>query len=264
MADTSTADWHPVAAYLYVLQLDGPSLAWEYLRRNPDYRRDWQRRRRRPQQAQHWGLRLLENPDRDARDAHPDWLPDPRTTVLVYPDTDPPAEPQPFRFWRLPGHKHLLHDGRRLMLTSRWVGHVLRLAISPELEDGMGYVYAIRADHQLRQRWRVVEAGLALLEASDSSRNVLASDRPDRAALLHLRTLQALDGVQAGASQHRVAEVLFGATAVAERWHSDGDLRARVRRLIGRGQRLMWGDYRRLLHPDAAVEERSAARTKRP
>ena len=53
------AAWHPVAAYLYVLHLDGPSLAWEYLRRNPEYRRDWRDRWRRGQQAQRWGLRLL-------------------------------------------------------------------------------------------------------------------------------------------------------------------------------------------------------------
>lgn len=29
------------AAYLYVLTLDPPDLAWEYLRRRPDYRTDW-------------------------------------------------------------------------------------------------------------------------------------------------------------------------------------------------------------------------------
>src|SRR5690606_29642 len=57
------AAWHPVTAYLYVLHLDGPSLAWEYLRRNPEYRRDWHEHWRRPRQAQRWGLRLLENPD---------------------------------------------------------------------------------------------------------------------------------------------------------------------------------------------------------
>ena len=47
MADSSAAHWYPTAAYLYTLHLDAPALAWEYLRRNPDYRRDWLRRRRR-------------------------------------------------------------------------------------------------------------------------------------------------------------------------------------------------------------------------
>jgi hypothetical protein len=35
------AHWYPTAAYLYVLCLDTLALAWEYLRRHPDYRLDW-------------------------------------------------------------------------------------------------------------------------------------------------------------------------------------------------------------------------------
>ena len=44
MADRSAEPWYATAAYLYVLHLDGPALAWEYLRRHPDYRHDWLRR----------------------------------------------------------------------------------------------------------------------------------------------------------------------------------------------------------------------------
>lgn len=40
-----SAAWRASATYLYVLRLDAPSLAWEYLRRNPEYGRDWVRRR---------------------------------------------------------------------------------------------------------------------------------------------------------------------------------------------------------------------------
>ena len=58
MAELSSDHWYPSAAYLYVLHLDGPALAWEYLRRDPDYRRDWLRRHRHPDTAQCWGLRL--------------------------------------------------------------------------------------------------------------------------------------------------------------------------------------------------------------
>ncbi|WP_348745789.1 DUF6499 domain-containing protein, partial [uncultured Herbaspirillum sp.] len=76
MADRSAEPWYATAAYLYVLHLDGPALAWEYLRRHPDYRHDWLRRRRQPDAAGHWGLRLLEDPALDARDAHPAWFPD--------------------------------------------------------------------------------------------------------------------------------------------------------------------------------------------
>ncbi|AKC86327.1 DUF2285 domain-containing protein [Pseudoxanthomonas suwonensis] len=245
------AAWHPVAAYLYVLHLDGASLAWEYLRRNPEYRRDWHLHRRRPERAQHWGLRLLEDPDLDARDALPDWFPEPPGTVHLLPDADPPPGATPFRLWDFPGEKRLLHDGRRLLLTVRMAGRTRSFVLSPELEDGKAYVYAVRAGPQMLTRWRNAEMTLAALDAlhaNDTGVGV-ARDRPGRTALLHLRTLQALDGVQSGASQRKVAEVLYGAEVVAERWYSDGQLRAHVRRLIARGRRLMQGGYRRLLHP---------------
>ena len=51
MAETSSDQWHPSAAYLYVLHLEGLTLAWEYLRRDPNYRRDWLSRRRHPEIA---------------------------------------------------------------------------------------------------------------------------------------------------------------------------------------------------------------------
>lgn len=49
------AHWYPTAAYLYVLCLDTLALAWEYLRRHPDYRLDWLHRARRLDAAHRWG-----------------------------------------------------------------------------------------------------------------------------------------------------------------------------------------------------------------
>ena len=254
MAEPSADHWHPSAAYLYVLHLDGPALAWEYLRRNPEYRRDWQARKRYAHnEAQRWGLRLLEDPARDARDAQPAWFPDPASVVHVHPDADPPDDAPAFRLWRFPGRKQLLHDGKRLLLTSQLVDRVrlLRAAISLTLEDGMAYAFAVRAGCRLRERWRAVETELALFGTTDTrttaSPIAIATDRPGRASLLHMRTLQALDGVLAGATQRGIAEVLFGIGAVAERWYDDSDLRAQIRRLIRRGQTLMSGEYRQLL-----------------
>jgi hypothetical protein len=52
--------WMSTAGYLYVLRLDVTALAWEYLRRNPDYRNCWNRfgRLAPPDQAQTWGLQF--------------------------------------------------------------------------------------------------------------------------------------------------------------------------------------------------------------
>ncbi|HBP0505265.1 TPA: DUF2285 domain-containing protein [Pseudomonas aeruginosa] len=247
MAGRSAEPWYATAAYLYVLHLDGPALAWEYLRRHDDYRRDWLRRPRQLDAAEYWGLRLLEDPALDARDAHPAWFPDHDAVVQLYPDADPPPDALCFEFWKLPGHKHLIHDGKRLVLVSHWPGCCLRLALAPGLEDGMAYLYATRACATPCARYRTLAARLdALATATVAAPAAAARSRPTPAAVLELHTLQALDATLAGASLREVAEGLFGADAVAADWHKDSALRARVRRLIRRGEALMLGGYRSL------------------
>lgn len=250
MADSSTDYWCPTAAYLYVLHLDGPALAWEYLRRHPDYRRDWLCRVRRPraarQAAQRWGLCLLEDPALDARDAHPLWFPD-HHGVQLYPDADPLPEAILFKLWRIPGEKYLIHDGTRLVLWVRWPGYCLRLAIAPGLADGIAYVYALRAGAALLARAQapMLELNQRAL-AGDAVPMVVMRPRPTLSALQELHTLQALDATLAGASLREVAEGLFGTAVVAGDWHADSAVRARVRRLVLRGDALMRGGYRRL------------------
>jgi hypothetical protein len=261
MADPSAVQWHPVGAYLYILHLDGPALAWEYLRRNPDYRTDWLRHRRHPERAaSRWGLRLLEDPRRDARDAHPDWFPF-SAVVQLHPDGDPPPGAHPFHLWALPGHKQLRYDGRRLRLDLQLPTRDVHLTLAPALEDGMAYAYGVPvlADAQTARRVHRREPANAhpLLDSVAAAAPALARERPSAAALLELHTLQALDGTLARASLRDVALVLHGATAVAEDWHADSDLRARVRRLVRRGNTLMRGGYRRLLQNEAFEQGRS-------
>ena len=246
------AHWYPTAAYLYVLWLDALALAWEYLRRHPDYRLDWLRHRRRPQAAQraalHRGLRLLEDPALDARDAHPAWLPGHDAVVQLYPDADPPMDAERFALWRIPGHKQLLHDGKRLALIAYTPGHFLRFALAPGLEDGMAVAYAYR--------------GRGATHAPDTPAP-MARPRPPPAALLELHTLQALDATLAGASLREVGEGLFGVDAVAG-WYSDGGLRSKVRRLVRRGDALMRGGYCRLAQLAPLEKGRFESNAKRP
>jgi len=253
MVDRSAEPWYPTAAYLYVLHLDSLALAWEYLRRHPDYRLDWLRRPRRLDIAQSWGLRFLEDPALDARDAHPAWLPG-HDVVVLYPDADPPLDAVVFAFWHIPGHKQLLHDGKGLALLASSPGHCLRFALAPGLEDGMAVAYAVRGGGATAPAYGPAP-GMGLADAKP---------RPTPAALLELHTLQALDATLAGASLREVAEGLFGADAVAADWHADGDLRARVRRLVRRGNALMRGGYRRLAQLSPLGKGRCASTSKRP
>ena len=242
------AHWYPTAAYLYILGLDALALAWEYLRRHPDYRLDWLRRARRPDAGQRWGLRLLEDPALDAREAYPAWVPGHDAVVQLYPDADPPQDATTFAFWRIPGHKQLLHDGKGLMLIARSPGHWQRFVLAPGLEDGMAVAHAYR--------------GRGVTHAPDTPAP-MARPRPPPAALLELHTLQALDATLAGASSRDVAEGLFGADAVVD-WYSDGGLRSKVRRLARRGDALMRGGYRRLAQLSPLEKGRFEGDAKRP
>lgn len=246
------AHWYPTAAYLYVFWLDALALAWEYLRRHPDYRLDWLHRHRRPDTAHRWGLRLLEDPALDARDAHPAWLPGHATVVQLYPDADPPQDAATFAFWRIPGHKQLLHDGKGLALIARSPGHCLRFALAPGLEDGMAVAYAHRGEAAAPTRGHALQAVLAA-----------AKPRPTPTALLELHSLQALDATLAGASLREVAEGLFGVDAATD-WYSDGGLRSKVRRLVRRGDALMRGGYRQLAQLPPLEKGRFEDDAKRP
>ena len=246
------AHWYPTAAYLYILGLDMLALAWEYLRRHPDYRLDWLRHHRRPQTAhkaaQRWGLRLWEDPALDARDAHPAWLPGHGAVVQLYPDADPPPDANVFDVWRIPGHKQLIHDGKGLALIARSPGRWQRFALAPGLEDGMAVAYARR--------------GRGAPHIPDTPAP-MARPRPPPAALLELHTLQALDATLAGASLRVVGEGLFGADAMAD-WYTDGGLRSKVRRLARRGDALMRGGYRRLAQLPPLEKGRFEGNAKRP
>lgn len=246
------AHWYPTAAYLYVLCLDTLALAWEYLRRHPDYRLDWLRRHRWAQAsheaAHRWGLRLLEDPALDARDAHPAWLPGHEAVVQLHPDADPPVDASAFAFWRIPGHKQLLHDGNGLALIARSPGRCQRFALAPGLEEGMAVAHAYR--------------GRGATHVPDTPAP-MARPRPPPAALLELHTLQALDATLAGASLRELAEGLFGVDAAAG-WYSDGGLRSKVRRLVRRGEALMRGGYRLLAQLPPLEKGRFEGNAKRP
>jgi hypothetical protein len=239
--------WHASAAYLYALHLDGPALAWEYLRRHPGYRLAWRMRATDAGTARPWGLRTREDPALDAHEALPHWLNTRAHAIRVVPDDNAESNDCPFEFWRLPGRKALQHEGHGLVLTTRWPGCCARLVLAPELHDGMPHAFAMSACREPRSRYQNMATDLdRLAAASRCEPSAVARPRPSPGAMQALHTLQALDAAQAGASLREIAEGLFGATEVAADWHADSALRARVRRLVQRGRALVNGGYREL------------------
>lgn len=236
-------DWRPSAAYIYTLHLDGPGLAWEYLRRHPNYQRDWQQNEAASAVAQRWGLHALEDPRLDARSAQPLWTIDPDNLVRLTADHSGSAGL--FTLWDIPGHKRLIHDGHRLLLT-RTIGHQqLRYALDSSVQEGQPVAYLLSAGDRTAAHWQAI-AGQNQIIAAARARKLMPPPRPDRTALLHMRGLQALDGVLAGASHRTIATVLFG-PAATRHWDNDGDVRNQIRYLIRRSRGFLNGGYRRLL-----------------
>lgn len=233
----------PPAAYLYVLRLDGPELAWEYLRRNERYRAQWVEAQRQGRfvDATVFGLMFLEDPALDARTATPCWRRDlsPAVQLAWRPRVSASTT---FAFWKIRGPKAITHDGSQLQLTAR-AGRTARAALDREVTVDEPYAVVVPVNDPRRCRHLCEEAALYAGGAAPKT----SASRPARSALVHLRTLQALDAAEEGATHREIASAVFGVSIVERDWSADGELRAQVRYYLKRGRTLIDGAYRALL-----------------
>lgn len=237
--------WRASASYLYVLHLDAPALAWEYLRRNRHYISAWLAAARQTSSSgSRWGLRWLEDPQRDGREAQLSWnpVPDPSVTIMPVEKQSPAAR---FSIWALPGHKQLLHFGEQISCAADIAPAPLRVTLDTRLSEGDPFGYVLLSGTHVPDRWRAVARHLARLNscATKTTGPVAAS----REVIGHMRGLQALDGKAQHASHRQIAEVVFGPERVEQSWDPDSELRAQVRHLLRRAEGLVDGGYQRLL-----------------
>jgi len=145
-----------------------------------------------------------------------------------------------FSAWQIPGCKRIAHAGTELILVAVHGAHCLRATLSPEVEDGIAYSLLVPLDPAPQTRLPEYQ-----VQARVFGGEILQpKPRPvGRAALLHLRALQALDGLQTGAHHRDIAGALFGVDTVRKRWTADSELRAQVRHLLTRAEGLMRGGY---------------------
>lgn len=146
-----------------------------------------------------------------------------------------------FDLWRIPGRKRLTLGDADLTLTAELSALNLRFSLARDVADGAAYACAVPLTPALRGQLDVFNRQAKALQGKAP---VVDPARPiARAALLHLRALQALDAAQAGASHRDIAQALFGLEAVVVRWHEDGELRAQVRHLLRRAEGYMIAGY---------------------
>lgn len=253
------APWQATAAYLYVLRLDAASLAWEYLRRNADYRACWQRHQRcaPADVAQSWGLVQLEDPELDARLAHPVW--DDRMPALLHiraVDADDMIEAGAgLDLWQFPGPKDVVAlpaGAAALCVRAPAHGATLRLRLGPGVLDGRPAQCLVPLDTRLHAQVALLAARAAHFAPRRAGAVRPApcasahATRLNQANLRHLCALQALDGVLAGASQRRIAQVLYGGERVRQDWHADSALRGQLRHCLACAFALTRGGYRNL------------------
>ena len=239
----TAASWRATAAYLYTLDLDGPALAWEYLRRDAGYQQAWRAAHRRLD-ARQWGCACPEDPRLDAQSVCPIWSSD-FDSLMQVQTARRRAGPNGkcFSVWRPPGRKQLIHRGDCLSFAITTGEQHLQVVLDEAIAEGSAFVCAVRLEHDLKRRLDHFQDEARLLDGEVPPPH---GRRLSRATLLHLRALQALDGLRDGASHRDIAGVIFGADAARERWSADSELRAQVRYLIERAQDLVHGGYREL------------------
>lgn len=248
------APWQATAAYLYLLRLDAASLAWEYLRRNADYQACWHRYGRcaPAEAAQPWGLVQLEDPQLDARLAHPVW--DDRLPAQLHIQATDDAASACLDLWRFPGLKDVLAlpgGAAALRVCTQAHGTTLRLRLGPGVLAGRPARCVVPLDRRLHDQAALLAAHAAHFAPRRAcvvrpAPCLAITARVSQVHLRHLRALQALDGVLAGASQRRIAQVLYGGERVRQDWHADSALRGQLRHSLARAFALTRGGYRDL------------------
>ena len=253
--------WQHPDSYRWTLSLPRIGWAWEFLRRNKDYRAAWTASAietlampdvsgvtiltTSPESDSiDWGLAPpWENPDRDSRSANVFWSENACPSVLpIVALDDGPGLPlilsQAEYLCRT--IVHVAPNGVQRVLFTR-DGKFLQLEVRGASIFSATRVLAdvVAAPAITPQRLKAIEQLADLVEHRDL-REVLHTPDGQGRRLSHV--LQALDGWLAGVSHRLIATALFGEERVARDWRRV-HLRDSVRRAIYRGRALSAGGY---------------------
>jgi hypothetical protein len=237
----------PVSAS-WLSELSRIGWAWEFLRRNGDYRRQYLEQAD-PSVLEGWGLQYFEDPDLDSRHAQVFWRPDVCSAVLpvtAAPLTQTTKALDPSRLkcsTRIVSSPDgdsadvlFQQEGRFLQVAvtgARTIAGVQLLAsVVPMPDYPAGRVLALRRFANL-------------VTSSTLQPNLYPAER--RAPRL-TKVLQALDFWLAQRSYRDIGLRLFGETRVGLEWNDPRDhMRDQVRRAVYYGRSLMDGGYRQFL-----------------
>jgi hypothetical protein len=262
---TGTAWERNLDDYAYTRGPNHTGWAWEFLRRNEDYQRDFRanraghplpimhnsgavvlRLRRRVLAAEQWGLHLFADPNKSAHNANVFWLADQlKNTVSCTLRVANDNEIGALSLASFGGQRRVLvtpsdeivviidQHMSACMIVENATFLIGKNALTFEIFGLEDPTKAIEAIQTLRQ-----------LRANANAEPNIQSYFPSK----YLHYLVALDGHLAGRSYRDIAEVLYGSEHVGPCWTDDSrGYKSKVRRAVERGVALMNGGYRDLL-----------------
>lgn len=247
------ADWRDAAAYAPLLEADRSIHAWEWLRRNPEYRGtaraaltvegsgDSAR-------AQDWGLEVFEDPDRSAPVARPMWSRHIHPAVLPAIASSGGLPEDSFHLELLAGLVTIVRSGSGMehVLLSDGLRTIRLDILAGSLAAGPAQLRYLLAGLASVERPLLTLQRLLLL--CRTGRFGCSLQRSEPRARRWLLMLRAHDALAAGADQRAIAAALLSQSASAARWRSEASsLRSQVQRLVRGARRMAAGGYRELL-----------------
>lgn len=247
------ADWRSAANYASCQQHDRAGFAWEIIRRNDDYARDYDRLTKdasgdpadTERFARRWGLRFGADPKLDIDQQAVMWLPQCWTAALHVRPACAQLAFDPLDLGRFTSDPDAVirRDGEDMILSRRSVRHQLWLE---DYQSGaMAVVLPLDRlfDARLAAAWRLWRE---LRGLSPGPEPLPLSAYARRQLVMVVRLLDAEHG---GASEREMAAVVLDAVTTSRREWMGSDARSRLRRLLRKGHALLNGGYLRLLNP---------------
>jgi Uncharacterized conserved protein (DUF2285)/Family of unknown function (DUF6499) len=257
-----TRDWRSPEAADALKDLDRSGVAWEFLRRDPEYRRHYASVAQRIESgaisretgltelSDRWGCLFIRDPNLPAADDPLLWRPElaPLSVTLVAaPDGYPEARGHLPRDVAAARVRLQRADGLHLLVEDSDGDHRLWLPGASASDKPAAMVL-------VDDRFALRIAALIRFQRRLEGRRSGPLPKGWRITPRHLRRLalmlRALDGHLGHASYREIADALFGSEAVARYAWKTSSVRGQTIRLVKDAVRTMKGGYRRLLRGD--------------